>query len=175
MVERSFTLIAGLVIAFHFVSTGFAEELTPELVKQKVIEASKLIAAEGDAALPKLNDPDGKFRFADGKGYLWVHNLEGIMLMHPIKPSMNGKVVLDMRDPHGFYFFVAFNETVEAHGKGWIPYAWEKPGGKEASPKISYCMLVRHGDEEYVVGSGIWDITIDDIKKLYPDDAYYEE
>jgi len=168
-------LFFTLIIVVVFTSAVHAEELTPQLCKAKVLTAAKLLAAEGDAALAKIKDPKGEFRFAGGKGYVWVHNLDGVMVMHPIKPSLDGKPLLEMRDVNGTYLFVAMNEVVEDHGQGWIPYSWPKPGQKESSPKISFCVLVKHGDKDYVAGSGMYDVTPKDIKKLFPDDAIYED
>jgi len=175
MIKKTVTLFIGLMIAFSFAGKGFAEDLTPQLCKDKVLAAAKLLEAEGDAALAKIKDPNGEFRFADGKGYIWIHNLDLSMVMHPIKPSLDGKPLGDMRDVNGVYLFVAMNETVEEFGKGWIPYAWPKPGEKESSPKISYCILVTHGDKDYVAGAGMYDVTAEDIKKQFPDDAVYED
>jgi hypothetical protein len=163
--------------AFLFIGvTGVhAEGLTPELAKQKVEAASKLVAAEGDAALAKIKDPNGEFRFAGGEGYIWVHNLEGIMLMHPIKPALDNTNVLPMTDPDGFTLFVAMNEVVTKSGAGWVPYKWPKPGQKGASPKISYVKLVKFGGKSYVVGCGLYDVTAADIKAKFPSDAIYTE
>ena len=118
---------------------------------------------------------NGEFRFAGGAGYVWIHNLDGIMLMHPIKSALDGKDILGTTDPNGRYLFVAMNELVEEHGKGWVPYMWPKPGEKEASNKVSYVVLVEKDGESYVVGSGIYDIIPEDIKAKFPGDAIYED
>lgn len=73
-----------------FTSKGYTEPLTPELCKQKAKAAATLVKAEGDAAFGKIKDPKGEFIFGDGEGYVWIHNLEGKMVMHPIKPSLDG-------------------------------------------------------------------------------------
>ncbi|MCD4780846.1 MAG: cache domain-containing protein [Candidatus Omnitrophica bacterium] len=155
--------------------TIYAEDLTPQLCKKKAIAAAKLIEAEGAAALEKIKAEDGEFRFADGKGYVWVHNLDNIMLMHPIEPSLEGKGLGDKRDVNGVYLFVAMNEIAEENGAGWVPYSWPKPGEEASSPKASYVVLVEKDGESYVAGSGMYDITGDDIKKMFPDDSVYEE
>ena len=175
MIRKSIILFVGFFIAVYFAGTGFSEPLTPKLCKEKVLAAAKLLETEGDAAIPKIKDPNGEFRFAGGDGYIWIHNLDNVMVMHPIKPSLDGKPLGDMRDVNGVYLFSAMNETVEDNGKGWIPYAWPKPGQKDSSPKISYCVLVKHGDKDYVAGAGMYDVTADDIKKLFPEDAIYED
>lgn len=159
-----------------FVSTlCMAETLTPELCKEKARAAAVLLGAEGDGALAKIKDANGEFRFADGAGYIWVHDLDGLMIMHPIKPSLDGKGLLDMRDVNGVYLFAAMNELVEDQGEGWVPYSWPKPGQSESSPKISYVVLVKHGDKEYVAGAGMYDVTPADIKAQFPTDALYED
>jgi len=168
-------LIMSIALLFTFASLCGAESLTPELCKQKAKAAAALLQAEGDAALAKIKDANGEFRFADGAGYIWVHNLDGIMVMHPIKPSLDGKGLLDMRDVNGVYLFAAMNELVEEKGEGWVPYSWPKPGQAESSPKISYVVLVKHGDKEYVAGAGMYDVTPADIKAKFPSDALYED
>ncbi|NOX33428.1 MAG: hypothetical protein GXP56_06785 [Deltaproteobacteria bacterium] len=175
MVKKSLIVFIGLMVTFFFAGNAFSEELTPQLCKAKVIAATKLLAAEGDAALAKIEDPNGEFRFANGKGYIWVHNLDNIMVMHPIKPSLDGKALGDMRDVNGVYLFTAMNETVEEYGAGWVPYSWPKPGEKKSSPKVSYVKLVKFGDKDYVAGSGMYDVTAADIKKLFPNDAIYKD
>jgi len=175
MLKKSFSFFIGLVLVVMFSATGFAESLTPQLCKEKALAAAEIIKAKGDGAFPELKDPNGPFRFAGGAGYIWVHNLDGIMVMHPIKPSLDGKSLLDMRDSNGTYFFLAMNELAEEKGAGWVPYTWPKPGEKESSPKVSYVVLVEHGGNEYVVGCGMYDATAEDIKKQFPEDAIYEE
>ncbi len=165
----------SVMFLMFFSAVVQAEDLTPQLCKQKAESAAQLLAAEGASAIEKIKDEHGEFRFADGKGYIWIHNLEGIMVMHPIKPSLDGRELLDMRDINGVYLFSAMNELVEAKGKGWVPYAWPKPGQPESSPKVSYVILVKKDGNNYVVGSGMYDVTGEDIKKMFPGDAIYSE
>jgi len=168
------TMFAVLIILSSIVCAS-AESLTPELCKAKAKAAAELLKAEGDAALAKIKDPNGEFRFAGGEGYVWIHNLDGVMIMHPIKPALDGKGLLDMRDVNGRYLFVAMNELCEEKGEGWVPYAWPKPGEEKSSPKVSYVVLVKHGGKSYVAGAGMYDVTAADIKAKFPGDAVYED
>jgi signal transduction histidine kinase len=167
-------LVAALFLIFSAALAG-AEQLSPELCKQKAQEAAALLKAQGDSALAAIKDPNGAFRFADGAGYVWIHNLDGVMVMHPIKPALDGKGLLDMRDVNGVYLFVAMNELCEEKGQGWVPYAWPKPGEEKSSPKISYVVLVENGGNSYVAGAGMYDVTAADIKAKFPGDAIYED
>jgi signal transduction histidine kinase len=151
-----------------------AEDLTMDLCKSKAKAAAALLQAEGEAALPKIKDLKGAFNFANGDGYVWVHNLEGIMLMHPIKPTLDGKSVLSMRDINGVYLFTAMNELVEKKGEGWVPYVWPKPGEEKSSPKVSYVVLVKKDGKSYVAGAGMYDATTADITAKFPTDAIYK-
>jgi methyl-accepting chemotaxis protein len=138
MGKKFFIGFVACLMMVCFATYGAAEELTPQLCKDKVMAAAKLIEETGEQAFETIRDPNGEFRFGNGAGYVWVHDLDGVILMHPIKPSLEGKALLDMRDVNGVYIFAAFNELVEEHGSGWVPYSWPKPGHKESSPKISF-------------------------------------
>ncbi len=170
MPRKLFSLAIAVTMIIAFAATSYAEQLTPELCKTKAKAAAALLTAEGDAAFAKMKDPNGEFRFGDGKGYVWIHNLDGNMVMHPIKPALEGANLLDKRDSNGNYLFVAMNEIAEDKGEGWVPYVWPKPGEKDSSPKISYVVLVG----ENVVGAGMYDVTAADIKTKFPGDAVYE-
>ncbi|MCG8615794.1 MAG: cache domain-containing protein, partial [Desulfobacterales bacterium] len=116
----------------------------------------------------------GPYRFGNGYGYLWIQNLDGIMVMHPIKPSLDGKGLFNLQDENGVYFFMAFNDIAEEYGAGWVPYSWPKPGQEQSSPKVSYVKLVSHGGESFVIGSGLYDVTAEKIKNMFPDDPVFE-
>ena len=173
MLRRFLLLAMTTAVCISFASLSYGEMLTPELCKAKAKAAAELLAAEGDAALAKIKDESGEFRFADGKGYIWVHDLDGFMVMHPIKPALDGKGLMEMRDVNGVYLFVAMNELVEDKGEGWVPYSWPKPGEKGSSPKVSYVVLVEKDGKSYVAGSGMYDVTPADIKAKFPGDAIY--
>lgn len=166
------TICAALALA---ASVVVAEELTPQLCKDKVLAAAQLVEAEGASAIAKIKDENGEFRFAGGEGYIWIHDLDLKMIMHPVKPSLDGTSIADMRDTNGVYLFIAMNEIVEEHGQGWVPYAWPKPGQEGSSPKVSFVKLVSKDGVDYVLGAGMYDVTAEQIKAQYPDDAVYEQ
>ena len=175
MIRSFFAFLFFAMLFLSFPNASHCETLTPQLCKTKAKAAAQLLEKEGDAGLAKIKDANGEFRFANGEGYVWVHNLEGVMVMHPIKPTLDGKGLLDMRDVNGVYLFVAMNELVQEHGEGWVPYSWPKPGEEKSSPKVSYVVLVKHGGKNYVAGSGMYDVTAGDIKANFPGDAIYED
>lgn len=173
--RKSVTLgLMALVLMVVLAGRSFAQELTTQTCKEVATKAAALIEAEGEAAFAKIKDPDGEFRFADGAGYVWIQTVDGIMLMHPIKPSLDGRNLMQMQDDNGTYLFSAFGEIAEEHGSGWVPYVWPKPGATVSSPKVSFVVLASHNGVDYVAGCGMYDVTADDIKKEFPGDAVYE-
>ena len=66
------TVLTAMLISLS--SLAQAEELTPQLCKEKAIAAANLLKEKGEAALAEIEDPNGPFRFADGAGYVWGLN-----------------------------------------------------------------------------------------------------
>ena len=50
------------------------------------------------------------------------------MVMHPIRPELNGQDLTANKDPNGKQLFVEFVRTVQASGAGFVPYLWPKAG-----------------------------------------------
>ena len=89
----------------------------------------------------------------DQREYFWVNDMQPRVVMHPIKPALNGQDVSGMTDPNGLALFKAFVDEVRQHGKGFVAYQWPKPGHERPVDKVSYVM----GFEPWawVVGSGV--------------------
>ncbi|HZX31980.1 MAG TPA: methyl-accepting chemotaxis protein [Rhodocyclaceae bacterium] len=94
----------------------------------------------------------------DKSEYFWINGLDDTMIMHPIKPEMDGKKLDQLKDKNGKLLFVEFNTTVKSKGSGFVDYVWPKPGSEAPVPKLSYVK----GFEPWgwVIGSGIY---IDDV------------
>jgi hypothetical protein len=139
-----------------------AQKPTPQQIMQKVDEACVLLAKDGIAAFPKFKGKDSAFIF--GGTYIWVHDLADCkMLMHPVKPKMEGKEYVGLKDKNGKAFFVEMSH-VASNGGGWVDYWWPKPGEKEPSLKVSYVKPVKVGDRTLVAGCGVYDMTMDQVK-----------
>jgi methyl-accepting chemotaxis protein len=90
----------------------------------------------------------------DGNEYFWINDMQPRVVMHPIKPELDGKDVGEMKDPNGFALFKGFVDTVRKSGKGFVAYQWPKPGSDKPVDKISYVQ----GFEPWgwVIGSGVY-------------------
>jgi methyl-accepting chemotaxis protein len=102
-----------------------------------------------------------KMRYAnDNKGYFWINNTYPKMVMHPIKPSLDGKDLSSFADPNGKKLFVEFANVAKTKGEGYVDYMWPKPGFDTPQPKLSYVYYFKEWD--WVIGTGIY---IDDIDR----------
>jgi methyl-accepting chemotaxis protein len=102
----------------------------------------------------------------DKTEYFWINDLNAVIVMHPIKPELDGKDLSDFKDKNGKRIFVEFSNMVKANGSGFVDYVWPKAGFKEEVPKISYVK----GTESWgwVIGSGIY---VDDVDALFRQNA----
>ncbi|HRQ79559.1 MAG TPA: cache domain-containing protein [Azospirillaceae bacterium] len=121
-------------------------------------QAGKISEAEAKAAaLAAVRE----MRYA-GTEYYWVNDMAGVMLMHPVRPDLNGKNTLGIKDAAGFPIFVSFVDTVKQKGAGWVGYLWPKPGAQEPVSKVSY--VAGFQPWGWVLGTGVY---IDDIEAQF--------
>lgn len=100
----------------------------------------------------------GELRY-DGNNYFWINDMQPAMIMHPVKPSLNGKDLGQFEDPNGVRLFSEMVAVVKQSGDGFVSYNWPKPGFDQPVEKISYVK----GFEPWgwILGSGIY---LDDIE-----------
>jgi methyl-accepting chemotaxis protein len=122
----------GVIVEFH------ARELAGELTRDE--------AQKGAMATIK--------RLRYGEEYFWINDMHPRMVMHPIRPDLDGKDLRENKDPTGKHLFVEFVDVVRKSGAGFVEYLWPKPGSSEPQPKISYVK----GFEPWgwVIGNGVY-------------------
>ncbi len=97
-----------------------------------------------------------------GSGYFWINDMHPKMVMHPVKPALNGTDLTENKDPNGKHLFVEFVNTVKAHGKGFVDYYWPKPGAEE--PVLKYSHVAGFQPWGWVVGTGVY---ADDLAAMF--------
>ena len=90
----------------------------------------------------------------DNGNYIWIQNTDGNMVMHPIKPELNGEFILDFEDPEGTRLFQNMDDLAREQGGGMVSYMWEKPGKDKPTPKVSYVKLIP--ELGWIIGTGSW-------------------
>ncbi len=95
----------------------------------------------------------------DDTNYFWINDYQPAMVMHPIKPALEGKDLTTNKDPDGTPLFVEMVSVVKKSGEGYVPYKWPKPGNDNPVDKIAF---VKGFDQwQWIIGSGVYLDTID--------------
>jgi signal transduction histidine kinase len=145
-------LVMGLGLCL--VGYAIAGSATKDECVAKTKEAAQLISEKGvDAAITEINNKSGKFVWKDT--YVFLMDLQGTMLAHPMSPSLIGKNLLATPDKSGKMLFVEFVDVAKKDGSGWVDYMWPKPGEETPSKKISY--IYRVPGQDYLLGAGIYE------------------
>jgi methyl-accepting chemotaxis protein len=102
----------------------------------------------------------------DKSEYFWINDLNAVMVMHPIKPELDGQDLSKFKDKNGKQIFVEFSKLVKAQGAGFVEYVWPKPGSTAEVPKISYVKGTETWD--WLIGSGLY---LDDLDAQFRNKA----
>ena len=86
--------------------------------------------------------------------YIWINNLQARMVMHPIKPQLDGTDLSESVDPTGKKFFVEMAKVCKSDGEGFVTYQWALPGTGDLCPKISYVKLYEPWG--WILGTGVY-------------------
>src|SRR6185295_14025122 len=168
--RKIYALICLCFVGLLGVAFFESQELASSLNQQKQIELRHLgevalgIVKEEHAAAQKGDVPAadaqkramariGALRYGNND-YYWINDMHPKMVMHPIKPEMNGNDLSAYKDSNGKLLFVDFVETVKKSGSGFVPYEWPKPGFDKPQPKLSY--VVGFAPWNWVVGTGVY-------------------
>ena len=100
-----------------------------------------------------------RMRYGDNE-YFWINDMQGTMVMHPIKPELNGKPSSTIRDANGLLVTAEVARIANQSGQGFFSYVWPHPGETESVEKISYARTFAPWG--WVVASGLY---IDDLQQ----------
>ncbi|TVO68548.1 methyl-accepting chemotaxis protein [Sedimenticola selenatireducens] len=176
--HRLWALISLAVIGVTVITAISLIQLKSSLLHEKEQQTQKLV----ETAHSIIADFHGRFSKGDmdeasakagaltsikslryeGGNYFWVNDMNSVVLMHAVKPSLDGKDMSGLKDANGTAIFVEFVKTVKANGEGTVPYLWPKPGSEEPVQKVSYIKGFKPW--EWVVGTGIY---IDDVEVTF--------
>jgi methyl-accepting chemotaxis protein len=119
----------------HYRAMAAKGKLPEAEAKQQAIEAIKALRFNGD-------------------DYFWINDMAPRMVMHPLKPELDGKDLAENKDPTGKRLFVEAVNVVKAKDAGFISYRWPKPGSDKAVDKLSY--VKGFAPWEWVIGAGVY-------------------
>ena len=94
--------------------------------------------------------------------YFFISDMQANVVMHAVKPELDGKSGASIRDPNGLAIFEAFADKVRKDKAGFVEYLWPKPGKDVPVEKISFVQ----GFEPWgwILGSGLY---ADDLREEF--------
>jgi methyl-accepting chemotaxis protein len=141
------------------------QELTRQIVESaySVVEHYGNLAASGtltkEAAQQQAKEAVRLLRFGGGN-YVWIHDLNLRMVMHPANPKLEGADLSGNRDPNGLAVFVEANKVSAPANGAAFRYMWPKPGSADPVGKVSW--VRRYPAWGWVLGTGVY---VDDIDR----------
>lgn len=124
--------------------TATKNNLPEEQVKKTIIETLRTIS------------------FFEGRGYIFMHSLEGEALLLPTNPELEGTSILDNRDDEGVYITRNLIEIATSPSKsGYTRYRWHRPDQPGVmADKIAYTRQFEpYG---WLIGSGDYIYAMED-------------
>ena len=97
-----------------------------------------------------------------GNEYFFITDMSPKMIMHPIRPELDGKDLSANKDPNGKALFLEFVRVVREKGSGFVDYLWPRPGSEKPVAKLSF--VQGYAPWEWVIGTGVY---TDDLSQLF--------
>jgi len=141
--------VAALVLLIGAALTPARAAGTPDEAKALAEKAAALVAAEGEKAFAKFDDPNGGF--VQGDLYVVVLDSKGVDLAN-VNPKMVGVNMWDVKDPDGVPFTQNILKLAASSETGWVSYKFTNPATKKIEPKKAWI----HKVGDYVVLCGAY-------------------
>lgn len=105
---------------------------------------------EKGKSLAELSNPKGPYRVGDI--YIFVMNLDGVILAHGADDKMIGIDLKEISDSNGRKYFQQVVETANAIGSGVVEYWWANPSSLHVEPKDLYFEKV----DDIIICAGVY-------------------
>lgn len=119
------------------------------------VESGEMSRSEAQAAAMRVL---GDMRF-DSDNYYFVFDLDHVMVMHAVRPDLNGQSMFGTQDPNGLFLFREMAQVARSEGAGYVDYGWPRAGSDAPVPKRSYVELFEPWG--LIVGAGVY---VDDVQ-----------
>lgn len=86
-------------------------------------------------------------------GYFFAYTREGVNLVHPVQPNLEGQSLIDFQDDNGQYVIRDLLD-IAARGGGYYQYIWRRPSDGEDRNKLSYVLTIPHLG--WMMGTGLY-------------------
>ncbi len=160
MRSRTFAAFLGLAALAAGLSAVEFEHAESRRLVDLVTRAAAFLAERGSAACDAFKRQGGEWRRGDA--YVFVIDTAGEAVCHPAKPDLEGRNILEIRDPDGKPVVQLFlRQLARGSGEGWVHYLWPRPGGTVLGWKSTYVRRASAAGVDYIVGSGAYDLEME--------------
>jgi len=171
-------IVGAALVGIILVTATALSSLHDELLEGRKVKVRQLAEAahsvlvryEAEVKSGRLGEAEAKqaaladlrgMRYGDND-YFWINDMTPTMVMHPIKPDLDGKPIGEMKTPDGARLFVDMVDIVKARGGDFYQYLWPKPGFERPVRKLSF--VKGFSPWGWIVGTGIY---IDDVDATF--------
>jgi len=175
-ISKRLWLIPALAIAMLFIlGLLMIQQVRTDLYKGKQVMTQNIVeTANGILSHYQQLEVNGSLSTAEAQkaamdqirllrygqdDYFWINDMKPTMLMHPMKPELDGQDLSKTKDPNGKELFNEMVRVAQRQGAGLVDYQWAKPGEVDPVPKISYVELFKPWG--WIIGTGIY---VDDVE-----------
>jgi len=157
-----------LVMLSAFLIMGYVNQTEQthrnETIRELVIDAASLIENNGENAFSEFRQEGTKWFHDDTYVFVWM--TDGIRVVYPPDPTGEGENMSTLLDVTGkaigrLFIDIALSEE----GEGLIDYRWPKPRETEPSIKQTYIKGVASDEQTFLVGSGFYVDTNENVLK----------
>ncbi|HEX6536814.1 MAG TPA: cache domain-containing protein [Gemmatimonadaceae bacterium] len=139
----------------HLVGCGiYNMQMEAPFIEDVVDRAAALIGERGAEAFDQLRDRTGPFVFMDT--YVFVMRPDGVELVNPALPWLQGRNLIDLRDLMGKAVIKEEITAAMQDGGTWLECYWYRPGDNTPARKLTYVRKAQAGADTFIVGSGIY-------------------
>jgi cytochrome c len=141
-VKRVFVAVLVILLAGNFgyvygKDTAGGKPGAKAQAKAMVIKAEEFVKANGkEKAIEEFNKPEGEF--VKDYFYVFVYDLTGTVIAHPLRPSLRGKNMINETDSQGKLFRKEIIENAKTKGEGWVEYKYMNLTTKKEKTKTTY-------------------------------------
>ena len=142
-------------------------------VSQVALTTVKSLAAQAESGALTKEEAQARAKAAlkamryGSDGYFSVSTSNELLIMHPIKPELDGKSMSTLKDPAGTLVFVEISKAGAKPEGDFISYLWPKVGASEPVPKTSFAIAYKPWDWIITTGAYIDDINAAFFRSLW--------
>ncbi|MFP2770185.1 methyl-accepting chemotaxis protein [Oceanisphaera sp. KMM 10153] len=166
------SLFIGILLVQGSAMIGLRHELLDarkEKVQEQVETAASLVGyyyaqrqTLGEEESKRLaKQAVGALRYGSD-GYMWINDMQHRLVLHPIKPEVEGKDMTQVQDAAGQYHWQAMVQRVKQQDAGFVEYSYIGPQFDSPQQKVSYVQGFTPWG--WVIGSGVY---LSDINTLF--------